>query len=236
MVSGKLFVIPTPVGNLDDITLRALRVFETIDLLACEDTRVAGKLMSRYTKKGLISHKPRYVLYNDYNARESWERLVEFVKAGTNLGLISDAGMPTISDPGYRLVRGCYDAGLDVEVLPGASSVIVAVAASGLGGEHFIFTGFLPKKAGKRTSEIKRLAQTMELFSDIRIVILVTPHRIEKDLLALEEVMGDRVRVVLLRELTKKFEERIELKLPDLLKLSEEKKIKGEIILVLSNS
>lgn len=236
MAKGTLYVIPTPIGNLGDITLRALEMFNHIEFLVCEDTRVAGKLISKYMKMDLISKKPEYLVYNDYNARGSWRKIIDLIESGSNVGIISDAGTPTISDPGYRLIRGAYNAKIKVEVLPGASSVTVALTVSGLGGEHFLFTGFLPKKAGKRRKEIKKIITTMELFGDCRIVILITPHRLEKDLVALSELINPDTQTVLLRELTKKFEERIEGTLSNLLELSKVKKFKGELILVLANA
>lgn len=235
MTKGTLYVIPTPIGNMGDITLRGLETFGHIQLLVCEDTRVAGKLIGKYMKMGLVSKKPEYLVYNDYNARRSWKKILDLIKSGSNVGIISDAGMPTISDPGYRLIRGAYDTGIRVEVLPGASSVTMALVAAGLGGEHFLFTGFLPKKAGKRRNEIEKIVTTMGLFRDCRIVILITPHRLEKDLQALGELINVSTHTVLLRELTKKFEERIEGTLSDLLELSKNKKFKGEMILVLAN-
>ena len=227
-------VIPTPIGNLDDISQRAIRALDRVESLICEDTRVTGKLLQAYRERGWLENKPRLITYNDFNARKKLEEVKQIIKSETEVGLVSDAGMPVISDPGYRLVRFCYDAGIEVEVLPGASAVTMAMVMSALGGEEFLFLGFLPKKKGKEEKVLEKIKQTKELFEKLQIIVFVSPYRLSKDLELMERVLGGKTKVVLLRELTKKFEERIETTVRELREMSEKRKLKGEMVLVFS--
>lgn len=230
---GVLFVISTPIGNLDDITVRTLQVFDEIEVLVCEDTRVAGKLLAKYREREWIKSKPRLIAYNDFNERKLWAEIVALVRNGSLVGLISDAGTPTLADPGYRVVRGCLDEGLQVTVIPGPSSITAALPYAGLGGEQFLFAGFLPKKVGKRKKEVEKIAKLINDFPGIKIVLFITPHRVTTDLNSLSEFMSDN-KAVLLRELTKHFEERIEGTISELQKIAETKKLKGEMVLVIA--
>ncbi len=231
---AKLVVIPTPIGNLDDISQRAIRALDRVESLICEDTRVTGKLLQAYRERGWLKNKPHLITYNDFNARKKLEEIKQIIKSETEVGLVSDAGMPVISDPGYRLIRFCYDEGIEVEVLPGASAVTMAMVMSALGGEEFLFLGFLPKKKGKEEKVLEKIKQTKELFEKLQVIVFVSPHRLSKDLELMERVLGEKTKVVLLRELTKKFEERIETTVEELKMMSLKRKFKGEMVLVFS--
>lgn len=234
-MEGKLFIIGTPIGNLKDITLRALEVIDKLDVLACEDTRVAAKLINHYMSIGFLHNRPEYVTYNDFNEKYAWESLVTQIEQGKKVGLVSDAGMPLVSDPGYRLVKACIERKISFEVIPGVSSVTTALVKSGFGGENFLFLGFLPKKPGKRERTILSIKESLDHFRDLRVVIFLSPHRLAKELVELENILGAEIPSCLCRELTKRFEERIELELGKLREHVSGKKIKGELVLVLSN-
>jgi 16S rRNA (cytidine1402-2'-O)-methyltransferase len=187
--------VATPIGNLEDITYRAVRILQEADLIACEDTRQTRKLLDRYHIA-----KPA-VSYHQHNEAERSAELTAKLLNGTNVALVSDAGMPLISDPGYRLVRAAVDNGIRVEAVPGASAVLTALAASGLPTDSFYFGGFLPAKSGQRL-------RTLEAFKDepATLIFYEAPHRIVEALAAIEETLGDRP-VVVARELTKIHEE-----------------------------
>lgn len=189
-----LYIVATPIGNLEDITLRALRVLAEVQLIAAEDTRTARKLLNRYN----ISS--RLTSYFEHNKRGKMPQLLELLKE-KDIALISEAGMPGISDPGYELIRGAIEKGIKVEVIPGASSLTTAVAASGLPADQFIYTGFLPRKKGEK----RRLLATLS--EEIRtIVCFESPYRILDSLQAIMDTMGDR-NIAVCRELTKLHEE-----------------------------
>lgn len=193
--SGRIIIVPTPIGNLGDITLRALEVLKDADRIACEDTRHSGSLLARHE----ISGKPLVSLHDHNEARRSPE-LVAAAAAGETIALISDAGMPGISDPGYRLVQACIESGTALEVLPGPSAVITALIGSGFPCHAFRFGGFLSVKSGKRRS-----ALTAALESGETGIFFESPHRIVSTLRILEEI-DPEARVCVARELTKKFE------------------------------
>lgn len=230
---GVLYVVSTPIGNLDDVTVRALEVFDLVDILVCEDTRITGRLLATYRKRGWIKSSPKLMSYNDHNAKDKYEAVVDLVENGSRVGLVSDAGTPTLSDPGYRVIRGCIDRGLVVQVIPGVSAITAALPYSGIGGEKFVFIGYLPKKAGKRADEIRNVVSMFAIYDDLRVVMYVTPHRVVKDLEAISEKLLDH-RAVLIREVTKRFEERIEGSIGELLRVARERKLKGEMVLVIS--
>ncbi len=231
-MQGKLLVIGTPIGNLEDLSSRAGEAISSCEVLVCEDSRVASKLVNHVLKENQADKKPRYFVLNDFNEREKYMEVVGMVEEGLTVGLVSDAGMPIISDPGFRVVRACYQRKLQVVVIPGPSAVTSAVSSSGLGGEKFIFGGFLPKKPGKRKNELEKYRQAMEIFPDLRVVVFATPHRLEKDLTDLYEVFGNAIRVVIMREMTKKFEERLEGNTSEVLDAIRGRKQRGEIVLV----
>lgn len=231
-MSGTLYVIGTPIGNLGDITLRAIETLGKIEVLFCEDSRVTSKLINHLIAKGLITNKPRYVPYNEFNEDRIFAQIVEMVSQGKEVGLVSDAGMPAISDPGYRAIRGCIDAGLNVQVIPGPTALTTALPFSGIGGEMTLYLGFLPKTSGKAMRMLKAAKTMMDEVSSTRTVLYVSPHRLLKDLAHVHEVMGD-IHCVLLRELTKQFEERVEGSVLELIEKYTKNKVKGELVLVL---
>ncbi len=190
-----LYLVPTPIGNLEDITLRALRVLKEVDLIACEDTRTSGVLLRHY---GIET--PR-TSYHDHNETRKAPQLVARMQAGQQVALITDAGSPGISDPGFFLVRECFRAGLPVTPLPGPTAFVPALAASGLPTERFVFEGFLPVKKGRQ----KRLDTLLE--EPRTMVFYESPHRLVKTLAELAERFGADRPAAVARELTKKFED-----------------------------
>jgi len=188
-------LIGTPIGNLGDITFRAVECIRGADIVACEDTRRSQRLLSH-----LDVRDKKLVALHDHNEKGKSERLVERVMEGEKLVYLSDAGMPTVSDPGYRLVNACLERNLRVEVIPGPSAVTTALAGSGLPSDSFYFGGFLPVKSGKRTSELNAALERKETS-----IYFESPHRIAKTLLLLAESDPGR-EICIARELTKKFE------------------------------
>lgn len=233
-MNGTLFVIGTPIGNLGDITLRAIETLGKIDVLFCEDSRETSKLINHLVAKGLITKKPRYVPYNEFNEDRIFAQIVEMVASGNSVGLVSDAGMPAISDPGYRAIRGCIDNGLKVQVIPGPTALTTALPYSGIGGEIALYYGFLPKTSGKAMRMLSSAKVMMDELPSTRVVLYVSPHRLLKDLAHIHEVMGD-VKCVLMRELTKQYEERIEGTVTELLEKYTKNKVKGELVLILTS-
>lgn len=185
-----LYLIPTPIGNLKDITLRALEVLQSVDGIICEDTRRTALLLNHYQIK-----KPLIVL-NDYNEAKTFPQIIERLNSGQNLGLVSDAGTPLVADPGYKLVRECLSQGIPVDSLPGPSSVITALTLSGLPPDKFMFLGYLPEKPGHRMKVLKELA------SNITYISFVGPHKLIRTITDIQEVLGD-IEIVLAHELTK---------------------------------
>lgn len=216
-MSGKLYLVATPIGNLEDITLRALRVLREVDLIACEDTRHTRKLLAHYE----IS-KPT-VSYHDHNERERAADLIEKLRAGLNIALVSDAGTPLVSDPGFRLVRDSIDEGIQVVPIPGPSALVTALAASGLATAEFTFAGFLPARRHARRA---RLAQLAPLHTTL--VFYEAPHRIKETLADARDVLGNRQTVVA-RELTKLHEQFIRGALSEI----EITETRGEIVLLI---
>ena len=220
-----LVLVPTPIGNLDDITLRALRVLEEADLVACEDTRTSGVLLDHF---GIET--PR-TSYHDHNERRKAPQLVEQMQAGTTVALITDAGSPGISDPGFYLVRECIRAGVPVEALPGPTAFVPALTLSGLPSDRFVFEGFLPAKKGRQT-------RIQELAEDERTTVLYeSPHRIVKTLGQLAEHFGEDRPAAVVRELSKKFEEVERGTLQSLANhYGAQPKVRGEIVLIVGGN
>lgn len=190
-----LYLVPTPIGNLEDITLRALRILKEVDLIACEDTRRSATLLTHY---GIDTP---YTAYHDHNERHKAPQLIQRMQTGASVALITDAGSPGLSDPGFYLVRACLQDGVPVTALPGATALVPALTGSGLPCERFVFEGFLPAKKGRR----KRLA---ELAIETRtLVFYESPHRLLRTLEDLEGVLGSQRPAAIARELTKKFED-----------------------------
>ena len=220
-----LLLVPTPIGNLEDVTLRALRVLKEADLIACEDTRTSGVFLDHY---GIET--PR-TSYHDHNERQKAPQLVERMQAGATVALVTDAGSPGISDPGFYLVRECVRAGIRVEALPGPTAVVPALTLSGLPADRFVFEGFLPAKKGRQT-------RIQELAGDERTVVLYeSPHRIVKTLGQLAEHFGGGRPAAVVRELTKKFEEVERGTLDELAAhYGAQPKVRGEIVLIVGGN
>ena len=217
---GVLFVVSTPIGNLEDITLRALRVLREVDLVAAEDTRKSGILLKHYQIKNKLTS------YHDYNKEKKTPFLITELKSGRNLAVVSDAGTPGISDPCYYLVREAIKQDIRVVPIPGSSALLSALVVSGLPTDRFVFEGFLPQKKSKRVKRLK------ELSSEKRTLIFFeSPHRLIRTIEDLKEIFGER-RIVVARELTKKFEEIIRGKVTDVENDLKKRKIKGEMVIV----
>src|ERR1051325_7407692 len=217
---GTLYLVATPIGNLEDITLRALRTLRECDVIAAEDTRHTGRLLQHYgISKPLIS-------YFKFNEAKRSEQILERLRRGEKVALVTDAGTPGISDPGQRVVQAAIEAGLRVEAVPGACALIAALTASGLATDEFHFVGFLPHKPGQRRRELERLASLPGT-----VVFYESPYRVEKLLAELNGVVGAR-QVVLAREITKKFEEYLRGTPPQLLAIFQERKLKGEFVVI----
>ena len=222
-MTGTLYIVSTPIGNLKDATYRSLELLSDVDLIAAEDTRRTGVLLKHYEIKTPLTS------FNSYNQAKKSNRLIARLKEGHNLALVSDAGTPGVSDPLYHLVRAALAEYVSVVSLPGPSAVLVALTVSGLPVNRFVFEGFLPRKKGR-----KKLIE--ELVQEKRTIVLFeSPHRIAKTLNELYQAMGDR-KAVLARELTKIHEEVIRGTLEDLAVVAEEQKLKGEITLVISGA
>lgn len=191
-----LYLVATPIGNLGDVTIRALETLAAADLLACEDTRVTRVLLDRYG----IRQRP--VAYHEHNADEAGPRLIAALGAGKSVALVSDAGTPLVSDPGYRLVERALEAGIKVVPIPGPSAPLAALVASGLPSDTFLFAGFLPVKAGARRSRLEELAKT-----PATLIFFESPHRVADTVADMEQMLGAGRRAVVARELTKTFEE-----------------------------
>jgi 16S rRNA (cytidine1402-2'-O)-methyltransferase len=219
-----LYVVGTPIGNLDDITLRALEVLRTADLIAAEDTRHSGNLLRHFEiRKPLVS-------YHEHNEAMRTAELVERLATGANVALITDAGMPGVSDPGARLIRACIERELPFTIVPGVSAVLTALVGSGFDMEQFCYRGFLPVKSGGRERDLRAAAESLHT-----TVFFESPHRILKTLTACTEIMPDRPLCVA-RELTKKFEEFRRGTAAELLAHYTAHPAKGEITLVISGA
>jgi len=221
---GTLYLVATPIGNLEDITLRAIRTLKECDVVAAEDTRHSGQLL-----KHLSISKPM-LSYFQFNEAKRSEEIIERLKRGEKVALITDAGSPGISDPGERVVRAVLAAGLRVEAVPGPSALVAALTASGLPTEEFHFIGFLPHKSGQRRKALERLQQ----FTGT-LVLYESPYRIEKLLGEIKETLPGRT-VVLARELTKRFEEFLRGSPDELLALMQKRALKGEFVVLVAGT
>jgi 16S rRNA (cytidine1402-2'-O)-methyltransferase len=216
-----LYIVPTPIGNLEDITLRAIRILGEVDVVLAEDTRTSGRLLQHLNlKKPMLS-------YHLHNEHQTVQRVLERLERGERMALVSDAGTPGISDPGFLLVRECLAKGLKVECLPGATAFVPALLKSGFGAERFTFEGFLPVKKGRQT-------RLRELATETRTMIFYeSPHRIVKTLEQLAETLGPERPASVSRELTKLFEETVTEPLGELARnFGARTTIKGEIVIV----
>jgi len=219
---GILYIVPTPIGNLNDITLRALEILKSVDLIIAEDTRKSGILLKHYQiSKPLKS-------YHKFNEYRQLSRLINHLIEGKNLALISDAGTPLVSDPGYLLVREAIDKEISVQTLPGPTALVPALINSGLPTDKFVFEGFLPHKKGRRS-------QMEALVSEERTIIFYeSPHRLLKTLNQLAEHLGELRQAAVSREISKVYEETIRGSLKFLIGYYSEKKVKGEIVIVVA--
>jgi 16S rRNA (cytidine1402-2'-O)-methyltransferase len=218
-----LYVVATPIGNREDITLRALRILKEADYIIAEDTRKTGLLLKHYD-----IHKPLISFY-EHNEKRRIPQIVEDLGAGKTVALVSSAGTPTISDPGYKLICVCREKNLPVTSAPGASSIVTALSLSSLSHEQFMFLGYAPRKTGARKKMFRSISAIETTF-----VFLESPYRIEKTLADLAQIFKGK-RVCLARELTKKFEEVLEGSIEEIAELYKGKKARGEYIVILEN-
>jgi len=218
---SKLYIIPTPIGNLKDITLRSIELLNQVDLILAEDTRVSKKVLNHF------KINTKLISYHQFNEHKELDKIIGKLKLGNNLALISDAGTPSISDPGFLLVRECLKNKISIETLPGPTALIPALVNSGLASERFVFEGFLPVKKG-------RLTRLKKLLDEERTMIFYeSPHRIIKTLTSFIEFFGTERRVSVSREMTKLYEETQRGSLKEILEYFTQKKIKGEFVIVL---
>ena len=217
---AKLYIVPTPIGNLDDITIRAVQVLKKVDLILCEDTRRSKKLLNHLgIKSQLRSH-------HKFNEHSEVEYIVKKIKEGRNVAVISDAGTPGISDPGFLIVRTCLENEIEVECLPGPTALIPALMVSGISSDKFIFEGFLPIKKGRKT-------KLSILASEKRTMIFYeSPHKLIRTLLDFENSFGPKRKISVSRELTKLYEETIRGTVEEMKEIYKSKKPKGEYVIV----
>ena len=219
----QLYIVPTPIGNLGDITFRAVKILSQVDYILAEDTRVSGKLLKHYEiETPMQSH-------HQHNEHRQINQLIKRMQDGETLALISDAGTPGISDPGYLIVRACSENDIQVTCLPGATALIPAIVQSGIPSDRFVFEGFLPVKKGRR----KKLSALAE--EERTIVLYESPYRVIKTLKNLVEYLGEDIYVSVSREISKKFESTINGKLADVLQHFEQNQPKGEFVIVIAS-
>ncbi len=221
--SPTLYLIPTPIGNMEDITIRALNILKEVEVVFCEDTRVTGQLLKYYdiNKKLISSH--------NFNESKNTNKLLEYLNSGFNVGLVSDRGTPIISDPGYELAKCAIDNGFNVVSLPGATALIPALTSSGISPMPFYYYGFLNNKDSSRKKELENLKNI-----DATIIIYEAPHRIKKTLIDLENILGNNRKISISREITKKYEEIYRGTVEELIKQNNE--YKGELVLVIEGN
>mgnify|MGYP001172287620 FL=1 len=218
--SGQLFVVGTPIGNLEDITLRAILTLQNVDMVLAEDTRNSKKLLDAH------NIDTKMISYHEHSSEKDIKRIIDLLLEGKDLALISDAGTPTISDPGYGLIRDCIKNNIIITPIPGASAITAAMSISGLPSDSFTFVGFLPQKKGR----MKKIEQLKNI--DNTIILFESPFRLEKTLNQLLDSLGNR-SVVVGRELTKLYEEVIRGNLDEVIKYFSKSKVKGEIVIMI---
>ncbi|MEO5569922.1 MAG: 16S rRNA (cytidine(1402)-2'-O)-methyltransferase [Bacteroidia bacterium] len=221
---SKLFIVPTPIGNLDDITLRAIKILKDVDLILAEDTRTTRVLLNHFSiEKKIFSH-------HQHNEHHSVPEVIRMLQAGQKIALVSDAGTPAISDPGFLLVRECLKNDIEVECLPGATAFVPALVNSGIPCDKFCFEGFLPQKKGRQTAinNLKSETRTMIFYE--------SPHRLVKTLQEFSEAFGNERHASVSRELTKMFEETKRGSIAELIEYFKLKNVKGEIVIVVEGS
>jgi len=223
-MAGALYIVATPIGNLEDITLRALRVLGEVDLIAAEDTRHTQHLLSHYGIKTALTS------YHDHNEREKAQMLVERIKNGANIALVSDAGTPAIADPGFRLIVAAIQSGIEVIPLPGASALATVSSASGLPTDRLLFEGFLPAKQLARKAKLRSLRNVTAT-----LVFYEAPHRLSETLSDMQQILGDR-QIVVAREVSKIHEEFLRGKVSDVIGQLGGREVKGEITIVVQGA
>lgn len=219
-MESKLYLVPTPIGNLEDITLRAIRVLKEVDLILAEDTRTSGKLLKHFE---IATHMQSHHMHNEHRMIE---RIVERIKNGETVALISDAGTPAISDPGFLLTRACIESGIEIECLPGATAFVPALVNSGLPNDKFIFEGFLPVKKGRQT-RLQFLAEETRT-----MIFYESPHKLLKTLINFGEYFGEDRPISVSRELTKLYEETVRGSIAEVIQHFIKKAPKGEFVVV----
>lgn len=221
MSTGTLYIIPTPIGNLEDMTFRAIRILKEVDIILAEDTRTTGFLLKHFE----IVNKMQS--YHKFNEHKAISQIIDRLNAGENVGLVSDAGTPGISDPGFLISRECVKAGIKVECLPGATAFVPALVASGIPCDKFYFEGFLPPKKGRMT-RMKELA-----LLDKTIVLYESPYRVVKTLTQLAEYMGEDRYISISREISKLHEENVSGTIKELITYFTEKEPRGEFVIII---
>ena len=219
---SKLFIVPTPIGNLEDMSFRAIRVLKEVDLILAEDTRTSGKLLKHYE---ISTHMHSHHMHNEH---KTIENLIKRLQAGEKIALISDAGTPAISDPGFLLTRACIENNIEVDCLPGATAFVPAIVNSGLPNDRFVFEGFLPEKKGRKTRYLALAEETRTM------IFYVSPHKLTKTLAEFVQYFGADRQVSVSRELSKLHEETIRGTATEVLKHFESKPPKGEIVAVVA--
>ncbi|WP_216831180.1 16S rRNA (cytidine(1402)-2'-O)-methyltransferase [Alkalihalobacterium elongatum] len=221
---GNLYLVPTPIGNLEDMTFRAIKILKEVDMIAAEDTRQTKKLCLHF------EIDTKLVSYHDHNKRGSGEKLLQALKEGRSIALVSDAGTPAISDPGYELVVECIDEGIPVIPLPGANAAITALIASGLNTQNFYYYGFLNRQKKERKKELEQLKNVQ-----VPIIFYESPHRLEEMLKHMLEHFGDR-KIAVCRELTKRYEEFIRGTLSEVIEWCQSSQVRGEFCIVVDGT
>lgn len=223
--TGMLYLIPTPIGNLEDMTFRAVRLLKEADLIAAEDTRNTQKILNHF------EIETSQISFHEHNSKERTKQLVERMLAGETVAQVSDAGMPSISDPGVDLVKAAVDAGIAVVPLPGANAALTALIASGLAPQPFYFYGFLSRKKKTQQSELDLLKNRQET-----MIFYESPHRLKEMLEQMETVFGSERKIVLARELTKRYEEFIRGSIYDVSKWAQNEQIRGEFCVIVEGN
>jgi 16S rRNA (cytidine1402-2'-O)-methyltransferase len=218
-MKGSLYIVSTPIGNLEDITLRALRILKEVNLILCEDKRVTIKLLNKY------EIKTKLISYHKFNERSQTEEVIKELKNGTNIALVSDAGTPIISDPGFELVKEVRENNIKVIAIPGPCALTSAISVSGKVKNDFLFIGFLSDEKNKRTEKLKSLKDRSE-----SVLLYVGPHDLKKYLKEISDIYPD-IEIFICRELTKIYEEFISGKIKDIIEKLKDKEVKGEVVL-----
>ncbi|WP_188204771.1 16S rRNA (cytidine(1402)-2'-O)-methyltransferase [Desemzia incerta] len=223
--TGTMYLVPTPIGNLEDMTFRAIRTLNEVDLIASEDTRNTQKLLNHF------EIKTSQISFHEHNSQERIGQLIERLENGSDIAQVSDAGMPSISDPGHDLVVACIESGITVVPLPGANAALTALIASGLSPQPFYFYGFLPRKKKDQIEALEELNQRPET-----VILYESPHRLKEVLKNMGTVLGDTRKIVLCRELTKRYEEFIRGTLSEVLEWAQTSEIRGEFCLIVEGN